>query len=257
MSATMTSQAPMRGASIPLVVAPSGVIQRFDALALSIGSRITVSTLMLGCVLMIIAGASSMLSALKSMNRDMDVINGQLAVINESNRKLNATLDSMPPSAASLQQIVASVRQTNSEVGASASQLASMAKTTSGLGAILDDITVQTRSMETSLAATSQSTDNLASTVTEVNRRIDPLLVAQRGTRRQVEQMGAGLADMNASLAYVIRTMNYLTAPPTGQGFTARVTVDKSSLPPIPGLKAVADPVEVFPRGVWPVYTGP
>lgn len=252
----MTAIAPTRATfQAPAVSASIG--ERFDAYALSIGSRITVSTLMIACVLVIVAGASSMLSALTSMNEDLQVINKQLAVVNASNKVLNKTLDSMPPSSAALKQVVGTVRKTATEVSSSGTQIETLATTSGNLSSVLSDIAQQTQSMGNSLKQTDAGTGRLAGTVTELNKRIDPLVTTQRRTRQQIARMNTGLAGMNGSLGYVVRTMNYLAAPPTGQGFTMRVQVDKASLPPIPGLKAEVDPVEVFRRGVWPVYTGP
>lgn len=252
----MTAVAAPQAMRIP-AAAPVSIGERFDAYALSIGSRITVSTLMIACVLVIVAGASSMLSALTSMNEDLQVINKQLAVVNASNKVLNKTLDSMPPSSAALKQVVGTVRETAKQVDASGSQIQNLATTSGSLASVLADIATQTKSMGDSLKETDAGTDRLAGTVTELNKRIDPLVVTQHRTRQQIARMNSGLAGMNGSLGYVVRTMNFMTAPPTGQGFTMRVSVDKASLPPIPGLKAEVDPVEVFRRGVWPVYTGP
>lgn len=253
MSAVLT--APMASAALPPT--SRSVVQRFDAYALSIGSRLTVSTLMLACVLVIVAGASSMLSALKSMNEDLQVINKQLAIVNQSNVLLNKTLDSMPPSSAGLKSVVGTVRETAGEVGASSTQIKNLAGTSTELATALSGIASQTQRLGTALQQTDATTGKLGQTVTTLNQRIDPLVATQRRTRMQVAQLNTGLAGMNGSLAYVVRTMNYLTAPPTGQGFMAKVEVDTASLPPIPGLKAEVDPVEVFRRGVWPVYTGP
>jgi len=33
--------------------------------------------------------------------------------------------------------------------------------------------------------------------------------------------------------------------------------IPKEALPPLPGIKAIASPTMVFPRGAWPVYNGP
>lgn len=253
MSAVMSSPA----APAAMLPASPSLVQRFDSYALSIGSRLTVSTLMLACVLVIIAGASSMLSSLKSMNEDLQVINKQLAIVNQSNVLLNKTLDSMPPSSAGLKTVVGTVRETAGEVGSSSTQLKSLAGTSTDLAGSLSEIAAQTKQLGSSLQKTDATTGTLGQTVTTLNQRIDPLVATQRRTRMQVAQLNTGLGGMNGSLAYVVRTMNYLTAPPSGQGFMAKVQVDASSLPPIPGLKAEVDPVEVFRRGVWPVYTGP
>ena len=67
--------------------------------------------------------------------------------------------------------------------------------------------------------------------------------------------MQRGLGGMNDSLAYTIRIMNWIAAPPHGQGMTIRADMPKETLPPF--VKAEVEPVVVFPRNVWPIYTGP
>lgn len=234
----------------------AAAVGRADAIALSIGSRITVSTLMVACVMVIVAGASSMLNSLRAMDRDLKVINEQLAITNASNDVLNKTLDSMPPSSAHLKAVVGVVRLTSAEVKKSSASINTLATSTTNLNSMLGDIATQTAAMQGSLESVDSGTTSLGASVDTLNDRIDPLAATQRKTKYDLIKMRGGLEGMNGSLAYVIRTLHYLTAPPTGQGFKMQVEVDKQSLPPIPGVKAKADPVEVFPRGVWPIYNG-
>ena len=97
--------------------------------------------------------------------------------------------------------------------------------------------------------------DRLNTTIGSLNGKIDPLVTTQHAMLLGTQKMRAGLDGMNKSLAYVVRTMNYIAVPPTGGGMTIRADLPKETLPPIPGIKAEVEPVAVFPRGIWPVYT--
>lgn len=229
--------------------------QRADAVALSIGSRVTVSTLLLACMLVIVIGASSMLSALHNMDRDLKIMNEHLAVANKGTEILNKTMDSLPPTSSSLEHIVGTVGATRSEVGKSKESLTQLAETTKGLNTAIGDIAGQTSSMRGSLQSVDASTGSLGATVDDLNTKIDPLAATQKQMLGETRRMNVGMGGMNASLAYVIRTLNYLTQPPGGGGMTVRVELDKRLVPP--GIKVETDPVPVFARGAWPLYTGP
>lgn len=241
--------------SLPAAGRPS-IVQRFDTLALGIGSRITASTLLLACVLTIVIGASSMLDTLQKMDRDLKTMNEQLAIANKGTDVLNLTLDALPPTAEHLHDVVATVEGTSAEVSESKQAITKLADTTTGLVAALGEIATQTAAMRGSLERVDGGTATLGATVSELNTRIDPLVATQHRMLGETRRMKGGLQGMNASLAYTIRTLNYMSAPPTGRGFTVRVDLDKRSLPPIPGVKATTDPVEVFPRGAWETYGG-
>lgn len=235
----------------------STVSARIDTYALSFGSRIGVSGLMLGCVLAIVLGASSMLSSLQRMESDLNRMSGQLDVTNAGLAKLNKIMDSLPPTSSHLKQVVKTVRGTSTKVGESATSVKKLNTDTQSLNTMLAAIAVSTAEMRGSLESVDSKTGKLGSTVEDLNTKIKPLVVTQHGMFTEVQRMQGGIDGMNGSLAYVIRTLNYITRPPTGQGFTVRADLPKEALPPIPGVKVTADPVAVFPRNAWKVYTGP
>lgn len=232
-------------------------MRRADTLALTVGSRMSVSTLMLACVLVIVIGANSMLSSLKAMDADVKLVNQQLAITNKATDELNRTLDSLPPTSEHLKAINQIVGDTAAEVDASAGSLAGLASATSTMDRDLSGIAGSTRSMGGSLASVDSSTSKLSGTLVELDRELGPTVAAQHQTRVQAEQIPVGIFGMNDRLGYVIRQLNYIAAPPGGGAFTIRPTLDPATLPPVPGLRATADPTAVFPRNVWPVYRGP
>lgn len=244
--------------SVAVAAAPArGVGARADAFALSIGSKLTTSTLMLACVLTIVVGAASMLDSLKGMDKDLKTMSEQLVVSQQGLDVLNTTMNSLPPTAEHLHDIVDTVSATSREVKASNKTVGTMAAGTIELDTMLSDIAEQTSAMTASLGEASDGTAQLGSSVTELDARLDPLVATQHSMLGEVKSMQRGMGGMNASLAYVIRVLNFMSNPPTGEGFTLRVALPKETLPPIPGVKVEADPVQAFPRGAWPTYKGP
>lgn len=233
------------------------VTQRVDALALSVGARATASTLLLACVVVILVGAQSLLSTMERMDRDIKVMNEQLAIANGGLDVLNKTMDSLPPTSRHMGAIVATVGETSKEVKVSAGQLEKMTHTTAELNKSLTSIAGSTASMRGSLEGASEDTSTLATTIDDLNGDIGPLVKTQHEMFLGTRKMRGGLDSMNSSLAYTIRIMNYIAAPPHGGGMTIRADLPRETLPPIPGIRAEVKPVQVFPRNIWPVYTGP
>lgn len=240
-------------------VAPAAptLVNRMDAFALTVGSKMTASTLILACVLCIVVGATSMLGSLQQMDKDLKEMSSLLEEANGGLKVLNGTMDSLEPTADSLDGILKSVSSTSKEAATSKKAISGLDTTTGKLNGMLSDIADQTAAMRASEEQLGKGTTQLAGTIGELSKTVDPLAATQKGMLGEVRTMKAGMGGMNGSLAYVIRTLNYMTAPPTGQSFSMKVEMDKKALPPVPGVKAVADPVVVFPRGSWPVYTGP
>jgi methyl-accepting chemotaxis protein len=259
--------APVTGGGAAVVAAPSGRLPkaytldelsaRTDALALAIGARVTASTILLACVIVILIGAQSLLATMQGMDRDLQEMNKQLAIANVGLVVLNTTMDSVPPTARHIEAIVGTVQETSDEVKVSVGHIDGMADTTGEINEQLASIADSTGSMRTSLEGASGDTTTLATTIGQLNGDIEPLVKTQHEMLLGTRSMRRGLDGMNASLAYVVRIMNYITVPPTGGGMTIRADLPKETLPPIPGIKAEVDPVPVFPRGIWPVYTGP
>lgn len=230
--------------------------QRVDALALSIGAKCSASALMLACIVVILIGAQSMLGALNKMDGDVKEMNKQLAIANEGLVVLNKSMDSVMPMAKSMHDIVATIDATGGEVTKSAKTIDTMAKTTGSLDSRLGNIATSTGEMRGSFEKAGAATNSLQTSIDGLNGQITPLAQTQHGMYLETVKMSGGLDTMNDSLAYVVRIMNYITAPPSGQDFSIKAELPKETLPPIPGIKAVVDPVGVFARGSWPIYQG-
>lgn len=225
---------------------------RSDALALSIGARVTGSTLILACVLTIALGAASMLNALKSMDSSLQEMVEQVALTEQGTVLLDEAMDSLPPSAESLTAVTKTVKTTGGEVATSRKAIDSLAADTQKMSDDLAGIATGTAALDSSIGEVAATTGQLSETVTGLDKQLGPLVQTQSKMRRQTTVMRGGICAMNGSLASVVRMLNYLTAPPTGRGFTVRVELDKKALPG--PVKATADPVQVFQRGAWPVY---
>lgn len=242
---------------VPKTMTLEELSARTDALALSIGSRITASVIMLACVVVILVGAQTLLATMEAMDRDLKELSEQLAMANVGLDVLNDTLDSVPPSARHVGAIRATLEETSKEVKVSVGHIDTMTGTTSQLNDQLGAIAGSTTEMRTSLEGAAGDAEQLSTTIGSLNGGLDPLVKTQREMLQGTRRMRGGLDGMNASLAYVVRIMNYIAAPPTGGGMTIRADLPKQTLPPLPGIKAEVEPVPVFPRNVWPVYTGP
>ncbi len=258
---------PVTGGGAAVAAAPAGrlpktftfeeLAQRTDALALAVGTRVTASVLMIAALIVIIIGAQSLLGALQGMEHDLDEMNEQLAIANGGLVVLNKTMDSLEPTSNNLREIVGTVGGVSKEVKVSAASITSVADTTETLNTQLEGIAGSTTSMRESLEGAAKGTSELSTTIGSLNQNIDPLVKTQHEMLLGTMKMRSGLDGMNASLAYTIRIMNYIAAPPTGQGMTIRAELPKQTLPPIPGIRAEVEPIPVFPRNVWPIYTGP
>lgn len=231
--------------------------ERVDALALSIGAKASASALLLGCVVVILIGAQSLLGTMQAMDRDIKEMNEQMAIANGGLVILNKTMDSVPPTARHLGAIVTTVQDTSKQVKVSGDAIGTMSGTTATLNEQLASIAGSTTEMRGSLEGAAAGTDELATTIDTLNDDIGPLVATQHQMLLGTRRMRGGLDNMNASLAYTIRIMNYIAAPPHGGPMTIRADLPKQTLPPIPGIRAEVKPVPVFPRNVWPIYTGP
>lgn len=230
--------------------------QKVDVLALSIGSKVSASAILLACVVVILIGAQSMLSALHSMDSDIKEMNVQLSIANVGVGKLNESLNAVEPMANSMHDIVKTIDSTGDEVDVSAKTISKMASTSSTLDHRLSGIATSTSNMATSFDQMSGETSKLASTIGGLNGQIGPLAQTQHGMYLQTVRMRGGLDSMNQSLAYVVRVLNYMTAPPSGQDFSIRAELPKETLPPVPGIRVEVEPMSVFQRLSWPIYKG-
>jgi len=230
--------------------------QRADALALRIGTKATASTLLVACVVVILIGAQSLLGSMKQMDRDIQAMNEQLTIATQGLTILNKTMDSLPKTASSLDQVLLTVQQTGVEVKTSSGSITKLATTTEGLNGTLGTIAGNTTAMKGSLEGAASGAHGLTTSIDQLNTKLPKLVATQHSMYGQTRMMRGGLDSMNASLAYVIRILNFMTAPPSGQGMMVRADLPKETLPPIPGIRAETDPVPLFPRLSWPIYTG-
>lgn len=235
----------------------AAVSKKVDAFALSLGSRLTVSTIMLGCVLAIVLGASSMLSSLQRMDRDLKEMSKQLAMTNAGLDALNKIMNSLPPTSDHMAKVVTTVGGVATQMQTSVKAVQTLQTGTEQLNTDLAIIATSTGDMRKSLQAVDDQTGSLGEIVTGLNSKIGPLAQTQHAMLGEVLRMKGGMQGMNDSLAYVIRTLNYISKPPTGQGFMLKADLPKEALPPLPGIKVTADPVAAFPYGAWKIYTGP
>lgn len=230
---------------------------RTDALALAIGAKVTASTIFIACIVVILIGAQALLSTMQGMERDVNEMNKQLAIANAGLVVLNETMDAVPPTADHVEQIVDTVQATSDDVKVAVTHIDTMQQSTGTLNEQLGAIAGSTSDMRESHEQVATDTTKLATTIGTLDGAIDPLVKTQHDMLLGTRSMRRGIDGMNASLAYVVRILNYMTAPPTGGGMTIRADLPKQTLPPIPGLKAEVDPIPVFPRNIWPIYTGP
>lgn len=231
--------------------------RRADALALSAGSRLTMTSLMVAAVVVIVIGAQSMLGALRDMEGSITEMNGQLERTNGNLVTLTGTLAALPPTTRDLGGIVDTVDATNVQVARSRAALAATRASSDRLDRRIGAITESTGAMGTSLRGIGTETRGLVGTVSAANAQIGPIVTAQHGTRATAERLPSGVDAMNDRLAYIVRVLDYLAAPPQGGGFTVRADLPPETLPSLPGLQTETDPVGVFVRGAWTPYAGP
>lgn len=244
---------PARGDGRPTRTAAQ-IAQQVDVLALNVGTKISASALLLACVVVILLGAQSLLGALGAMDTDIAEMNKQMDIANGGLVVLNKTMDSVEPMSVSMHNVVKTIDATGAEVDISAKTIGSMAKHTNDLRSGLGDIAGSTTDMRTAYGDMSTETVGLAKTIDGLNEQIGPLATTQHDMFLGTSTMRGGLDTMNDSLAYVIRVLNYITAPPSGQDLKLKVELPKEVMPPLPGIRAEVDPVSVFPRMSWPIF---
>ncbi|MCZ4497052.1 MAG: hypothetical protein JWM25_1637 [Thermoleophilia bacterium] len=229
---------------------------RADALALQVGTKATASALLLACVVVILVGAQSLLGTMQGMDRDIKEMNAQLAVANGGVTALNKTMDSLAPTARSLDAIVGTVKTTGVEVKKSAGSIDTLSTSTDALSTRLEAIGNDTKGLSTSLESTASGTGALGSTIGDLSTQVGPLVTMKRELLGNTRHMRDGLDGMNASLAYVVRILNYMTAPPTKQPMSVRIDLPPLK-PDVPGVAINSRPVPVFDWMQWPIYQGP
>lgn len=254
LSATATAPAGM--APAPRTFSLEELARRSDALALTVGTRATASALLLACVVVILVGAQSLLGTMEGMDRDIKEMNRQMAMANEGLVVLNTTMDSVEPTSGSLGAIVKNVEDTSANVKVSKASIGRMAAATGKLNTKLGSIATSTTAMRGSLESAAGGTNTLATTIDDLNGKITPLVATQHDMLLGTRRMRSALDGMNASLAYTIRIMNWIAAPPHGGGMTINAEMNKATLPPLPGIRAEVKPVKVFERNIWPIYSG-
>lgn len=259
---SMTATAPAPGISLPALAdrrptrTAAEFAQKVDVLALNVGTKLSASALLIACVIVILLGAQSLLGALNHMSGDIKEMNHQMAIANSGLGVLNTTMNSVQPMASSMHTIVKTIDATGIEVNTSAKTIGMMASRTHQLRTGLGGIAGSTTKMRSSYDTMATDTQGLAKTISGLNTQITPLAATQHQMFQATSKMSGGLDTMNDSLAYVIRVLNYISAPPTGGALQLRVELPKEVMPPIPGIRAEVDPVSVFPRMSWPIFQG-
>ena len=246
---------PQRGDGRPTRTAAQ-IAQQVDVLALTVGTKLSATALLLGCVVVILLGAQSLLGALDAMDTDIAEMNQQMDIANKGLVVLNTTMNSVEPMSVSMHNVVKTIDATGTEVNTAAKTIGSMSGHTTNLRSGLEDIASSTSQMRTAYGDMSTETVGLAKTIDGLNEQIGPLATTQHDMFLGTSKMRGGLDTMNDSLAYVIRTLNYITAPPSGQDLKLEVELPKEVMPPLPGIRAEVEPVSVFPRLSWPIFQG-
>jgi hypothetical protein len=238
------------------IAPPAPAPGRVASLALTIVTRGTASVLLLAAVVVLLVGAQSLLGAMQDMDTDITAMGKQLAVANDGLDTLNTTMEALPKTAGHVTTILATVQGTGAEVKTSASRIAATATTTQGLATKIDAIGGSTAKMRVSHESAEAGTNELATTVATLNTKLAPLVKTQHAMLGETVTMRSGLDNMNDSLAFIVRVLNEMSEPHTGGGMTIRADLTKDTMPPIPGLKVEADPIQVFERGAFPLYKG-
>jgi methyl-accepting chemotaxis protein len=198
-----------------------------------------------------------MLAALDSTDRSLGRMEGSLAQINGGVRAMNDSQNGLTRIDASMGTLAASTDRIATSVARSKTQIAALAAGTRRIDRLIGAVDESTRTITTRLGAVDTGTATLASSVTALGGTVTPLVDSTASVRRSVDAMGAGIDGMNGSLRYVIRVLNYLSAPKGGGGFAVRISLDPRMIPDIGGVELNVDPVGVFARNRWKTYAGP
>ena len=257
MSVAAASTHPIGGLAPTMAPGSAPTTSRVDALALAIGTKLTASALLIGALVVLIVGAQSLLGAMQSMDRDIAEMNRQLVTANEGLVTLNTTMDALPKTSRHVTTILKTVQGTGAEVKVSSAGIAETATATTDIATKLDGINTSTAAMRASHVHASEGTDQLGTIVSSLSAKLTPLVKQQHAQYLQTKRMSDGLDDMNDSLAYITRALNYMSQPDSGGPLKIKAELTKETMPPIPGLKVQAEPIAVFERGAFPLYTGP
>ncbi|MCW2974183.1 MAG: hypothetical protein JWN72_2456 [Thermoleophilia bacterium] len=257
MSVAASSAHPIGGHAPTRAPGTVPTTSRVDALALAVGTKLTASALLIGALVVLIVGAQSLLGAMQSMDRDIAEMNRQLVTANEGLVTLDTTMAALPKTSRHVTTILKTVQGTGREVKVSSAGIASTAAATTDIAAKLDTINESTAAMRASHVHASEGTDQLGTIVSSLQVKLAPLVKQQHTQYLQTKRMSDGLDNMNDSLAYIIRALNYMTEPDSGGSLKIKAELTKETMPKIPGLKIQADPISVFERGAFPLYTGP
>ena len=197
------------------------------------------------------------LAAISSTDENLGRMETSLVQINGAVDRMNASQDALVRIDASLGTLGETTRTIGSSVAESRTRISGLADATARIAALVGKVDASTGAITAQLDEVSSRTAALGRSVDALGSTVTPLVSSTSSVRASVDGMGKGIAGMNGSLRYVIRVLNYLAAPPKGGGFSVRVRLDPRSLPAIPGVKIVTDPVPVFSRNRWTPYTGP
>jgi hypothetical protein len=205
----------------------------------------------------IIAGGVSILHSVRGINHSLVRLEAALGTANASVDALNHRMNAIGRMDADLARARTLTDGIGGSVARSRARIRALRSGTAGIDAALARVASSTDRINGSLQGIDSQTGGLATSVAAVGRTITPLIGTNRALRRSVTSMRSGVSDMNGSLRYVIRVLDYMTAPPGGGPFSIDVRLDPALIPKVKGLTVTSAPIEVFRRGQWRPYTGP
>lgn len=211
---------------------------------------------LLAALVLVLAGLS-MLSALEGVDGHLARMETSLQQIDDGVARMNGSQTGLTTIDARLGTLAASTRTIAREVAVSRTRITGLAAGTQRISVLLGQVGASTRTIHGQLERVSGQSSSLAGAVSALGTTVTPLLGSTASVNGSVSAMGDGIAGMNGSLRYTIRVLGYLAQPAGGGAFSVRVHLDPRTLPQLPGLKVVTDPVPVFGRGGWPTYRGP
>ena len=205
----------------------------------------------------IVAASFSVLASVDHINASLTRLEGALVVATRGVDTLNARMTAVGRMARHMHRATVLTQDIGRSVGRSRGRIEQLQSGTARLDGLVGGVSASTGRIGSSLAGLDSGTSALAGSVKAVGAGVTPLVGSTAGLHGSIGRMGGRIGDMNGSLRYVIRILNYMSAPPGGGPFSIRVVLDPAIVPKIKGIKITTDAIPVFSRGRFPRYTGP
>jgi hypothetical protein len=222
---------------------------------LGAGAGLVVLALLTALTLVI--GAASILHSVDNVNGNLGRLEGALGTANASVDVLNRRMSAIDRIDRDMLRARVLTARIGTSVGSSRRRIRGLRTGTARIDAALARVASSTDRVNAQLAGIDGQTASLAGSVGAVGRTVTPLLATNRSLHGSVLSMRSGIGEMNGSLRYVIRVLDYMAAPPAGGSFSINVRLDPRLLPDLKGLTVKTDPIAVFRRGQWKTYGGP